>query len=122
MSEIAAQTYVLYGTEIDVTKFDKERFENLEEYINHIYDVINKDDSPFTMIYDEFNDKHFFGYVLDKAEDSKWQTQHLNTVSFTSLQSEITTDVKEALDWILLVYFGTRSRDCNVDYWILSVY
>ncbi|MGD6805323.1 hypothetical protein, partial [Rossellomorea vietnamensis] len=68
------------------------------------------------------NDKHFFGYVLDRAEDTKWQTQHLNTVSFKSLQSKITIDIQEALDWILLVYFGTRSRDCNVDFWILSVY
>lgn len=122
MSEVTARTFILYGTKVDFGKFDTSRFENAEEYINHVYDVINKVDSPFQMIYDELSDSHYFGYVIDQAADTEWETELLNTVSFSDLKDKVTTDIRESVDWILLVYFGRRASEFNVDLWILSVY
>jgi hypothetical protein len=119
---VTVKTFVLYGTDVDISNFDTSKFTDKEEYVDYLYDVINKNDSPYKLIYDEDTDSHCFGYVIDESIDSNWESKYLKSATFSEMRSHITDNVREALDWILMLQFDKRSKNCYIDYRILTVY
>lgn len=119
---VTIKTFVLYGTEVNVSNFDESRFSDSEEFVEYLYDVINKNDSPFKLIYDEDTNSHYFGFVIDESIVSSWENQYLKSTTFTEMSKCITDNVLEGLDWMLMLQFNTRSKNCYVDFRILTVY
>lgn len=119
---VTIKTFVLYGTEVDTSNFDQSKFANQEEYIDYLYDVINKKDSPYQLIYDEDTDSYCFGFVIDESIESNWESTYLKSTTFTEMRKCITENVREALDWILMLQFNRRAKNCYIDYRILTVY
>lgn len=119
---VTIKTFVLYGTEVDISNFDKSQFVDEEEYVDYLNDVINKIDSPYKLIYDEDSDSYCFGYVIDESIESSWENTYLKSITFSQMKKCITENVRDAFDWLLLLHFNTRARNRNIDYMILTVY
>lgn len=119
---VTVKTYVLYGTKVDVLDYDRDRFQDDIDYIDYLYDVVNKDDSPFQVIYNEDQNDYYFGYVIDEASEGSWESTHLSTQTFDEIADAITNEVREAMDWLLLIHFNKRSKFTTLQYRILTVY
>lgn len=119
---VKVKTYVLYGTKVDVFDYDRDRFQDDIDYIDYLYDVVNKDDSPYQVIYNEDQNDYYFGYVIDEASESSWESSYLSTQTFDEIANAITSEVREAMDWLLLIHFNRRSKFTTLQYHILTVY
>lgn len=119
---VTIRTYVLYGTIVDVSNYDTTRFEDEMEYVDYLYDVINKCDSPYKIIYNEDNNEYYFGYVIDEGCDGNWDNKYLSTQSFSAIAKKVTPEIEQAVDWFLLINFDMRSSSSDVELMILTVY
>lgn len=119
---VVIRTYILYGAKVDTSNFDKNRFEDEQDFIDYIYDVINIDDCPYKVIYNEMDNSYYYGYIIDEASDSHWDTQYLSSRTFDEIISEVSTEVKESLDWMLHIHFDMRSETSDINFRILTVY
>lgn len=115
------KTYVLYGTKLNVDYYDKDKFEDVLDYIYYLYDVVNKADSPYKVLYNEDQDDYYFGYVIDEASADHWESSFLISQSFDEIGNKVTREVLEALDWMLLIHFEKRSKTSRFEYRILTV-
>lgn len=119
---VKLRTYILYGTKITINNYDTERFEDKDDYIDYLYGIINKDESAYRLIYNEFENDYYFGYVIDKASTGNWDSEYLKTQTFSELISTITPEIKQSLEWLLLIHFNMRSSNCEIEHRILTVY
>lgn len=119
---VTTKTYVLYGTKVDVFNYDNNRFQDDIDYIDYLYDVVNKTDSPYQVIYNEEQNDYYFGYVIDEASEDNWESKCLRSQTFDDIANAVTNEVREALDWMLLIHFNKRISTSIVQYRILTVY
>lgn len=119
---VVIRTYILYGAKVDTSNYDKNRFEDEQDFIDYIYDVINIDDCPYKVIYNEMDNSYYYGYIIDEASDSHWDTKYLSSRTFDEIISEVSTEVTESLDWMLHIHFNMRSETSDINFRILTVY
>lgn len=118
---VVIKTYIFYGTKVDLSKFDTSKFEDEDEFEDYLYDVINKPESAYKLIYDETTGNHQFGFVIDEACDSSWYPRYLSCQTFNQIMDQVTDEVRESIDWMLLIYFNERSELLPLEYKILTV-
>lgn len=116
------KTYLLYGTKVDVHKYDTTKFTDYLDYVDYLFDVVNRDGSTYRVILDEDKDDYYFGYIIDEAKCGSWDCTYLSTQTFDDVMEKVTSDIVEALDWMLLIHFNQRLEESNVKTRILTVY
>lgn len=119
---VVIKTYILYGTEVDLSKYDTSKFEDEDEFGDYLHDVINKPESEYKLIYDESSGNYHFGFIIDMSSDSHWNTQYLISQSFDDIMNQVTDEVRQSIDWMLMIYFNERAEVSPIGYKILTVY
>ena len=117
---VTTKTYILYGTKISTDNYNKSIFEGEDDYIDYLYEVINIDESPYELIYNEADNSYYFGFVMDKARTSNWE--YLSTRTFEELTNTITPDIEQSVGRLLLEHFNIKRDNCKIEHRILTVY